>query len=90
VNIYVNKNLKKIILLYSDKKIKEKRRLLYSVLNPETNSDSLSEKSNGVRFNSTINETTTKKNIGTLKNIKIENFWYLGNSFKFKDIRIKK
>ena len=38
------------ILLYSAIKINAKIPLLYSVLNPETNSDSPSAKSNGVRF----------------------------------------
>lgn len=39
---------------YSDKKIKMNPNLLYSTLNPETNSLSLSEKSNGIRFISAI------------------------------------
>lgn len=38
------------ILVYSAIKIIAKRPLLYSVLNPETNSDSPSAKSNGVRL----------------------------------------
>jgi hypothetical protein len=38
------------ILEYSAKKIKAKPPLLYSTLNPETNSDSPSAKSKGVRF----------------------------------------
>jgi hypothetical protein len=38
------------ILVYSAMKIKANRPLLYSVLNPETNSDSPSAKSNGVRL----------------------------------------
>ena len=42
----------KIILAYSDKKIKTKPPELYSVLNPDTSSDSLSEKSKGVRLHS--------------------------------------
>lgn len=41
-------------LEYSDKKIKINFPLLYSVLNPETNSDSLSDKSKGVRLISAI------------------------------------
>jgi hypothetical protein len=44
-NILINK-----ILEYSAKKIKAKPPLLYSTLNPETNSDSPSAKSKGVRF----------------------------------------
>jgi hypothetical protein len=38
------------MLVYSAIKIKANRPLLYSVLNPETNSDSPSAKSNGVRL----------------------------------------
>ena len=38
------------ILEYSAKKIKANPPLLYSTLNPETNSDSPSAKSKGVRF----------------------------------------
>lgn len=40
-----NNNPMKMILAYSDKKIRTKPPDLYSVLKPETNSDSLSEKS---------------------------------------------
>ena len=39
-----------IILVYSAIKIKAKSPALYSVLNPETSSDSPSAKSNGVRL----------------------------------------
>jgi len=38
------------ILRYSDIKIRAKEKALYSVLKPLTNSDSPSEKSNGVRL----------------------------------------
>jgi len=44
------KNLIKIIIPYSQIKIKEKTPPPYSTLNPDTNSDSPSEKSKGVRF----------------------------------------
>jgi len=44
-NILINK-----ILAYSAKKIKANPPLLYSTLNPETNSDSPSAKSKGVRL----------------------------------------
>jgi len=44
-NILINK-----ILAYSAKKIKANPPLLYSTLNPDTNSDSTSAKSKGVRF----------------------------------------
>ena len=42
----------KIILPYSAKKSKAKPPLPYSILNPETSSDSPSAKSNGVRLTS--------------------------------------
>jgi len=45
INILINK-----ILEYSAKKIKAKPPLLYSTLNPDTNSDSPSAKSKGVRL----------------------------------------
>lgn len=51
-NILIN-----IILEYSAKKIKANPPLLYSMLNPETNSDSPSAKSKGVRFVSANLET---------------------------------
>jgi len=44
------KNTKKIIIPYSQIKIKEKSPPPYSTLKPDTNSDSPSEKSKGVRF----------------------------------------
>ena len=44
------------MLIYSLKKIKEKKPPPYSVLNPETNSDSPSAKSKGERFDSAIME----------------------------------
>lgn len=39
-----------MILAYSERKINTNPHLLYSTLNPETNSDSPSDKSNGVRL----------------------------------------
>lgn len=66
-----NKNLskkeKKIIKPYSVKKIKIKPKLLYSTLNPETNSLSLSEKSKGIRFISAIILKVSKINKGKKK-----------------------
>jgi hypothetical protein len=44
------KKLKKIIIPYSQMKIRENNPPLYSTLNPETNSLSPSEKSKGVRL----------------------------------------
>lgn len=48
--------LKKIIIEYSDIKIKVNPIPLYSILKPETSSDSPSEKSNGVRLVSATHE----------------------------------
>jgi hypothetical protein len=48
-NVAVNRLIIKIFI-YSAIKIRAKEPLLYSVLNPETNSDSPSARSNGVRF----------------------------------------
>jgi len=55
------------ILRYSAIKIKAKVPPLYSVLNPETNSDSPSEKSKGVRFVSARVVTNQIKNKGKHK-----------------------
>jgi hypothetical protein len=52
---------KKIIDIYSLKKIKENSNLAYSVLNPETSSDSPSAKSNGERFSSAIPDTQRRQ-----------------------------
>ena len=43
---------RRIILVYSAKKIKAKNPPMYSMLNPDTNSDSPSAKSKGLRFTS--------------------------------------
>lgn len=48
----------KIIMEYSPKNNKAKPPALYSTLKPDTNSDSPSAKSNGVRFISAIQDTT--------------------------------
>ena len=84
-NILINKNLINKILEYSDKKINTNPPLLYSTLNPETNSDSPSEKSNGVRFNSAINLNKNNKANGHIKYNNLLNSWYLYNKFKFKE-----
>lgn len=57
------------ILVYSAIKISAKGPLLYSVLNPETSSDSPSAKSKGVRFVSANIVINQIKNIGRSKNI---------------------
>lgn len=55
-----DKTLKNRIIIYSAIKIIANDPLLYSVLNPDTNSLSPSAKSKGVRFNSAIIENTHK------------------------------
>ena len=50
ITIYQETSLKYRIIRYSPKKINVNKEALYSVLNPETNSDSPSEKSKGVRL----------------------------------------
>ena len=59
----------KIILAYSAIKIKANITLPYSILNPETNSDSPSAKSKGVRFVSAIQEINQIPTIGININI---------------------
>jgi hypothetical protein len=56
------------ILAYSAKKIKANPPLLYSTLNPETNSDSPSAKSKGVRFVSANEEQNQINPKGKHKN----------------------
>jgi len=61
----------KRILAYSAKKIKTNPKEEYSILNPETNSDSPSEKSKGVRLVSAIIIINHRiNNIGPIKIIK--------------------
>lgn len=61
----------KIILAYSAIKINANIILPYSILNPETNSDSPSAKSNGVRFVSATHEINHTPIIGIkIKNLK--------------------
>ena len=61
-SILINK-----ILAYSAKKINAKPPLLYSVLNPDTSSDSPSAKSKGVRFVSAKQEANQIKDKGIVK-----------------------
>lgn len=63
-NKVVVKTLIMIILAYSAIKIRAKLPLLYSILNPETSSDSPSAKSNGVRLVSAKVEINHVKNMG--------------------------
>ena len=83
-NITLKIILIKIILAYSAIKIKANPTLPYSILNPETNSDSPSAKSKGVRFVSAKHEISQ---IPT-KGIKIKIF--LNNRFIFIRINILK
>lgn len=64
--------------VYSPKKNKAKKNPGYSILNPDTNSDSPSVRSKGARFVSAIMDTKKIKAIGSKgikKNINI--FWIL-------------
>lgn len=62
-----------IILEYSARKIKANPPLLYSTLNPETNSDSPSAKSKGVRFVSANIDVNNNLNKGNLIKINQQN-----------------
>ena len=57
------------MLAYSARKIKANPTLPYSILKPETNSDSPSAKSNGARFVSATQVTNHNKAAGNIKNI---------------------
>jgi len=92
-----NQNLvtvdKKIILPYSDKKIIANPPLLYSVLNPDTNSDSPSAKSKGARLVSAIivlNQKTKKTGKHKKKLYSILFLFKKQNEFKNKQQTIKK
>lgn len=55
---------------------------MYSILNPDTNSDSPSEKSKGVRFSSPKNEINIKIIVGKENKKKGVKFWNLSNNEK--------
>ena len=79
---------KNIILPYSERKIIAKPPLLYSVLNPDTNSDSPSAKSKGARLVSATNKHIQHRNhIGL---IKTKNQTLLEKSDKLYERRYKK
>lgn len=61
-NISVDIILRIIILVYSARKINANHPPIYSTLNPETNSDSPSAKSKGLRFVSAIHLIIHKRN----------------------------
>lgn len=58
------KRLKKRTIPYSPTKMRANSPLEYSVLKPETNSDSPSEKSNGARLHSAIHDKNQIRRIG--------------------------
>jgi hypothetical protein len=62
-----NNNLINKILAYSAQKIKAKPPAPYSTLKPETNSDSPSAKSKGVRLDSAKQEINHTKDKGNVK-----------------------
>jgi hypothetical protein len=66
-NIKDTINLIKIILAYSARKSNAKPPLPYSILKPETSSDSPSAKSKGVRLVSANKEVNQHKNNGKNK-----------------------
>lgn len=74
INILINK-----IIEYSAKKIKANPPLLYSILNPDTNSDSPSEKSKGARFVSAKRMIIMETQIKIFRKKKIVYFWYSKN-----------
>jgi len=82
-NILINK-----ILVYSAKKIKANPPLLYSTLNPDTNSDSPSAKSKGVRFVSANLDTIQIILTGKNKNTNHKLDWKIIKSIKF-NLKIK-
>lgn len=82
-----NKNEKSILirkmLAYSAIKIKANPNLPYSILNPDTSSDSPSAKSKGVRLVSAIHEMSQIPAIGTNKMILFQRKFIFINNIKF-------
>ena len=78
--MYVDNKLTTKILVYSAIKIRANEPDLYSVLNPETNSDSPSARSNGVRFVSAsrvinqITKTGASITLTKLNSVKVVKF----------------
>jgi len=81
-NKKVTKYLIKMILPYSAKNNKANPPLPYSILNPETNSDSPSAKSKGVRLVSANLLIAQHKNTGAIKKINQTIFLSLYNRLK--------
>lgn len=76
-------NLKNIIIPYSVIKIKANRPPPYSMLKPETISDSPSAKSKGVRLDSAIHIVTHVNNNGKLKK---QNHKFCWINFTFSNV----
>jgi len=70
------------IFIYSDIKISANIELLYSVLYPDTSSDSPSDRSNGVRLVSARLVINHKRNIGE-RRIMIHDFMFIFIKFIF-------
>lgn len=83
-NTAENKLITKI-LAYSAKKIKANPALPYSILNPETNSDSPSAKSKGARL---VSATQVANHIKATGNIKNPNQTVSCNSFNSKKLKV--
>jgi len=74
-NIIVEIILKINILAYSARKINANHPPIYSTLNPDTNSDSPSAKSKGLRFVSAKQEVNQTKNRVRFPQKKLKIFW---------------
>lgn len=71
---------------YSDKKIKANPPLLYSILNPETNSDSPSAKSKGARL---VSAKKIINKIILINKLKKTNLKYCWNNKNFLILKLK-
>jgi len=74
-NKIIEINLKINILIYSARKIKANHPPIYSTLNPDTNSDSPSAKSNGLRLVSAKHEIIQAKNNKEFPQKNINEIW---------------
>jgi hypothetical protein len=73
-----------IMLAYSAIKIRAKPKLPYSILKPETSSDSPSAKSKGVRLVSAKQDTSQIPDMGININILYQKRFILAKSIRFK------
>lgn len=85
INTKENKQLIKIILAYSAIKIRANPNLPYSILNPDTNSDSPSAKSKGVRLVSATQEINQIPIIGKKINILYHKLFIIEELNRFND-----